>query len=265
MPVNMRIRYQFIRVIWGVLFVGVMVHHADDASKGKSTPPDRSLYLPGKHIYKVSCQPCHGERGRGDGELVTMDWEVFPRDFSTGDFKYRSTPYGKLPTNYDIKRTILQGIAGSAMPTFHDMSDKDLEAVSEYIKYFSRKWRKEEFHADAVLLPSKPEFMESDTGHREAVESGKVLFARNCAPCHGEQGLGNGPAAATLMDSYGHPVRPANLLTPLGCGESEEDLLRTILTGMTGTPMPAFAEALNEEEVWKIVLLISEWRRSKAL
>ena len=71
-------------------------------------------------------------------------------------------------------------------------------------------------------------------------------------------------AAATLMDSYGNSIKPANLLMPLGSGENEKDLLRTILTGMTGTPMPAFAEALNDEEAWQIVLLISDWRRSKA-
>lgn len=261
----MRNRYKFIWVCLGLWCVGMMLSHGDGTPDAKSTPPNRSLYLPGKHIYKVSCQPCHGERGRGDGELVTEDWEVFPRDFSTGDFKYRSTPYGKLPTNTDIKRTILHGIAGSAMPTFHDMQEKDIEAVIEYIKYFSRNWRKEEFHADAVPLPTKPETMQSDGGHQKAVESGKVLFAQNCAPCHGKQGQGDGMAATTLEDSYGQPIRPSNLLMPLGCGETEEDVLRTILTGMTGTPMPAFEEALNEEEAWQIVLLIFDWRRSKAL
>ena len=260
----MRIRYKIIWDWLGLFFVSMMLNQAGDVSEDKSTPPNRSLYLSGKHIYKVSCQPCHGERGRGDGELVTEAWELFPRDFSTGDFKYRSTPYGKLPTNGDIKRTIRRGIAGSAMPTFHDMQDKDIESVTEYIKYFSRNWRKDEFHADAVPLPSKPESMQSDIGRREAVASGKLLFAQNCAPCHGAHGKGDGIAAATLMDSYGNSIKPANLLMPLGCGENEKDLLRTILTGMTGTPMPAFAEALNDEEAWQIVLLISDWRRSKA-
>ena len=259
-------RFHFkINWVWlGVFFAGVILNHAGDVSEDKSTPPDRSLYLPGKHIYKVSCQPCHGERGRGDGELVTGDWEVFPRDFSTGDFKYRSTPYGKLPTNADIRRTILHGIAGSAMPTFHDMQDKDIESVTEYIKYFSRNWRKEDFHSDAVILPPKPESMQTDAGRLEAVESGKVLFAQICAPCHGEHGKGDGIAAGALEDSYGHPIQPANLLLPLGCGESEKDLLRTILTGMTGTPMPSFAEALSDREAWQIVLLISDWRLSNA-
>jgi len=51
-------------------------------------------------------------------------------------------------------------------------------------------------------------------------------------------------------------------LIPLGCGDSEEDMLRTIWTGMSATAMPSFAEALSPKEVWQIVLLISEWRSS---
>ncbi|MBT5927209.1 MAG: c-type cytochrome [Verrucomicrobia bacterium] len=227
-----------------------------------SVPPNRNLYFQGKHVYEVSCLPCHGRRGKGDGELVTQEWEVFPRDLSKGEFKYRSTAYGKLPTNGDLKRTILHGIAGSAMPTFHNMNEKDLSAVIEYIKYFSRKWRQEEAHGSALPLPVKPSDFDLSADHSKILQEGDQLFQQLCAPCHGPQAKGDGPASSSLEDSEGHPLPPANLLIPLGCGDSEEDMLRTIWTGMSATAMPSFAEALSPKEVWQIVLLISEWRSS---
>lgn len=242
--------------------VSVMVCHADD-SLSRSTPPNRAYYLPGKHVYKTSCQPCHGERGKGDGELVTPDWEVFPRDLSKGEFKYRSTPYGKLPTNADIHRTIKHGIAGSAMPTFHNMTERDISVVTEYIKYFSRSWRDASNHANAIPLPPKPNHLESKDQRLEAIAAGKILFTQVCAPCHGEQGEGGGVAAKGMVDSDGNPIQPANLRVPLGCGDRPEDILRTLMTGMTGTPMPAFGEALTPEQAWQIVMLLQTWRHSE--
>jgi cytochrome c oxidase cbb3-type subunit I/II len=208
--------------------------------------------------------PCHGKRGKGDGELVTEDWEVFPRDLSKAEFKYRSTPYGKLPTNDDLKRTVLHGIAGSAMPTFHDMNHKDLAAVVEYIKYFSRDWKKEENHGIALPMPVKPSNLTDYAEKKQSLEEGNRLFQQLCAPCHGIQGKGDGPAANAFEDSDGNPLPPANLRMPLGCGEREEDILRTMLTGMSGTPMPSFEDALSPLEMWQIVTLLTEWRKAPA-
>ena len=236
---------------------------SDLPDQDSSRFPDRSLYFQGKHVYEKSCLPCHGKRGKGDGELVNEEWEVFPRDLSKAEFKYRSTPYGKLPTNEDLKRTVLRGIAGSAMPTFHDMSPKDLGAVVEYIKYFSRKWRIEDNHAKAIRMPGKPLGFASEHDSLKILEEGNQLFQQLCAPCHGPEGMGDGPAASTLKDSDERPLAPANLLMPLGCGDREEDMVRTIMTGMSGTPMPSFSDALSSEEVWKIVMLLVEWRRSQ--
>lgn len=192
----------------------------------KSSLPNRDLYFQGKHVYEISCMPCHGKRGRGDGELVTEDWEVFPRDLSKAEFKYRSTPYGKLPTNEDLKRTVLHGIAGSAMPTFHDMNHKDLGAVIEYIKYFSRIWKKEEAHGVAMRIPAKPSHLADPAEKKKSLEEGNRLFQQLCAPCHGVQGHGDGPAADASEDSDGNLLPPANLRIPLGCGQREEDILR---------------------------------------
>jgi hypothetical protein len=40
---------------------------------------------------------------------------------------------------------------------------------------------------------------------------------------------------------------------PLKGGSTPGDLYRTIATGLDGTPMPAFAEALSAEALWALV------------
>lgn len=69
----------------------------------------------------------------------------------------------------------------------------------------------------------------------------QALFVTNCASCHGETGDGKG---WTELD------RPARSFQDGGFsfGNTPLALFRTISTGIPGTPMPAFASSLSEEE-----------------
>jgi hypothetical protein len=69
------------------------------------------------------------------------------------------------------------------------------------------------------------------------------LFAPLCAPCHGPEGRGDGPAAAL------YTPRPADLARPttFKLGSSTAALNRTLTTGLPGTGMPAFG-ALSPSE-----------------
>ena len=71
---------------------------------------------------------------------------------------------------------------------------------------------------------------------------GMELYARQCAPCHGDGGCGDGPAA-TWLDP--HPWSFQGGLFKIGStidgSPSDADLRRTIERGVPGTSMPAFA------------------------
>lgn len=236
---------------------------ADDNPQASWKPnfPDAEQFSRGSYVYEQNCQVCHGARGDGRGELAET-LQPKPRSFRRGVFKYRSTPPGKLPANDDLSRVIREGLAGTGMGVFGErLSARDLQAVTEYIKSFSRKWRDPKNYAPPVAIPPLPKWWsnpDARTGHATA---GAKLFTATCASCHGEKGDGQGIAAATLLDQWGDPIRPANLLTPLlHSGNQPSDLYRVLMTGIDGTPMVSFANTFSDEQRWEIVAHVVELR-----
>lgn len=84
------------------------------APRAESTEDDKRrelhLYMKGRYLFQKNCVECHGKTGRGNGPWAA-ELEIKPRDFRTGLFKFRTTPYGKLPVNEDLRRTIRGGIS----------------------------------------------------------------------------------------------------------------------------------------------------------
>src|SRR4051794_16351059 len=125
---------------------------------------------------------------------------IKPRSFRTGDFKYRSTPWGKLPTTDDLIHTIRNGRSGTAMGMFTHLTEAETRAVAEYVKTFSRKWRKPENYAAPVEIPPEPVWLREPATLAQHAVDGRRLFLANCAACHGENADGKGAAAAGLKD-----------------------------------------------------------------
>jgi len=91
--------------------------------------------------------------------------------------------------------------------------------------------------AGALDLPTAP--LDTALGH--------TLYTANCASCHGDRGLGDGPAAKGL------PIVPP----PIGSASEIPDLSSTLAynvvsVGISGSPMPAFAN-LSPQQRWNIV------------
>jgi mono/diheme cytochrome c family protein len=68
------------------------------------------------------------------------------------------------------------------------------------------------------------------------VARGSSLFAANCAQCHGDQGLGNGPAAGTMTP------RPRNFSSSNGWtnGYNLAAIYKTVSVGVPNTSMASF-------------------------
>ena len=208
-----------------------------------------SQYLHGKYVFERNCMVCHGPRGDGKGEMAAS-LSPKPRNFRVGLFKFRSTPTGKLPTHEDLRHTIRHGLSGTAMGMFSQLSEEDVDSVIAYVKSFSRRWKKPENYAAAVLVPEQPAWLSEPA----RIEAGKSLFLQHCMSCHGSGGQGDGPAAPSLKDGLGLPARPSDLRQPhLRCGDKPRDLYRVLSTGLDGTPMVSFDSVLKPEQRWEII------------
>ena len=208
----------------------------------------------GREIYKAACMACHGINGDGNGPSAT--WlDPKPRDFTKGLFKWRTTAFGAPPTDADLERVIREGVSGSEMVPFGDiLSKRSRMAVVQYVRSFSPQSSEagpQSVPEPIVKFPLERPFPRT----ADSIAKGKELFAaKGCGACHGAEGDGNGPAGNNLMDAWGHPIRPWNFkLGYYKSGHTDQDLYRTITTGLNGTPMVAFGGATTEEERWQLV------------
>jgi mono/diheme cytochrome c family protein len=92
----------------------------------------------------------------------------------------------------------------------------------------------------------------------------QTRYATWCARCHGEQGDGRGPAAATLVLNGRPPcdftagrfkissARP-------GEAPTDADLERTIAKGLQGTAMPYFGDLLTAEEIRGLAVVVRDF------
>jgi mono/diheme cytochrome c family protein len=202
----------------------------------------------GKTLYAKYCVQCHGEKGDGEG-YATQHLIPRPRDFTTGKFKVRTTPNGALPTHQDLINIIRRGMPYTSMPGWPTLSDSEVSDIAYYLKTFSADF------AVAENVPKPMEFPSGPASTTESIELGKKAYEENgCLKCHGALGRGDGPSASTLTDDLGHPIRAANLTQPwtFRGGPTRDDIFRTMTTGLNGTPMPSFADALTPELRWAI-------------
>jgi cytochrome c oxidase cbb3-type subunit 2 len=221
-----------------------------------SVPRSEEWIAHGKNVYTRRCEGCHGVNGNGNGPAATFMTEQRPRDFTLGQFKFKLTPAG-LPTDGDLLRTITRGVRGTAMPTWHELSEKDRLSVLQYVKYELAVDRSDPAKPHAYFVEEKvrpPLHIEAPPPSQQLVAHGKDLWQQaKCWECHGQTGKGDGEKAAGLRDDAKFPIRPANLtLGQFKSGPAVEDIFRTMSTGLTGTPMPSYRDALPEADRWAL-------------
>ncbi len=82
------------------------------------------------------------------------------------------------------------------------------------------------------------------------ISEGESLYRTHCAACHGEGGAGDGPAAAGLSPT------PADLRWVVRRPMASDDYLMWAIGdggAALGTGMPAFKDALDEADRWRII------------
>jgi mono/diheme cytochrome c family protein len=204
-------------------------------------PPTAAL---GQQVYIQRCAVCHGPDGRGNGPAAPS-LIPRPRDFTLGDFKYKSTLPGQPPTDADLVNIVAQGLQASAMPYWRDLlSDEETSAVVAYIKGLSPVFRVAAPEAIVVPPRVRPDEVSIARGR-------KLFVAQGCVACHGPDGRGG----TMLTDAKGYPVMARDLTAPWtfrGRSDPEAIWLR-LTTGLSPGPMPSYANRTTPEQRWDLV------------
>jgi mono/diheme cytochrome c family protein len=233
-------------------------------------------------VYSKRCVQCHGVTGDGNGEAAKY-LNPRPRDYRRGAFKFKSTSYDARPRRQDLIRTVRQGIVGTSMPTFALLSERDVEAVVDYVLALTHRGELEvelsilaqdfvdvegfneavtendgELIATSienVLLPwndaadyvIRPLTLMPDFSEETVALGREAFLTKGCAKCHGPDGRGK-TQDNVGTDLWGNFANAADLTSGmLHGGQRPIDIYRRVYAGIYGSPMPSFDTALADE------------------
>lgn len=100
-----------------------------------------------------------------------------------------------------------------------------------------------------LAVPAYPtSFFQSPISYTAlSITAGAHLYADKCAACHGKGGRGDGPVVKDAK------ILPADLTTGYLLAQSDGDLFWWISHGRGNGSMPAFADALEENQRWDLI------------
>ena len=106
-----------------------------------------------------------------------------------------------------------------------------------------------------VLVGLAPSFGGRSTACAADREAGKTVYETRCAPCHGADGGGDGPAAAALTP------KPRNFRDPgFWQGRTPSQLRLAVRDGRPGTMMAPFVGVLSDAEIDGVVAYVESLR-----
>jgi mono/diheme cytochrome c family protein len=206
----------------------------------------------GKAVYDRWCAGCHGVDGRGAGPGARAMLPR-PRDFTRALYQVRTTGTGELPTDADIRHIIDVGMPGPARPGWEELlTGRERDDLVAYVKTFSRFFEGAE--------PEPLDFGSAPGSSEERIAEGREAYERlECWQCHGRAGRGDGNRAQTLEDDMDMPVIARDLTRNwlFNGGGTVEDIYRRMRTGLDGTPMATFQDAvesniITDDQLWGI-------------
>ncbi len=233
----------------------------------------------GAAIYIKNCVYCHGDNLDGNGHFANA-FNPRPANFTDPG------TIAMLQEGYLFWR-IAKGGAGlpkesapwnSVMPAWEDrLNEDDIWKVILYL-YDETGYQPRRWETQASLYPHP--LRGDDQGDRwrrglwspaqaEAQQAGdaaagKVVYEKKCSLCHGPDGKGDGPGAATLYPKPRDFTRGLYKIrtTPSGQPPTDTDLFRIITEGMIGTSMPAW-NVLPEKDRWNLVAYLKTFAPDK--
>lgn len=102
-------------------------------------------------------------------------------------------------------------------------------------------------------IPSEYQGWTNPQSGMEAIAAGRLVYEVNCVPCHGDSGFGDGPAGRSLEPA---PVNFHELYPLVG----DDYYYYVIREGVPGTSMVPWKNTLNEDEIYKVIAYVREFK-----
>ena len=205
----------------GLWMLGATVARTQPAAP---TAPTANL-VRGQRVFLQHCAMCHGDHGKGDGELAPA---LFARAGVHVANLTDSIRTGRIDRS-GVRRTVALGGAhtgrSNLMPAWGEqLTARELDDVVGYVAELPRVeesgWPAA-LRASAALPPGTP-------------SAGQSIFLHQCSACHGLEARGDGPLSASLIAQ--RQVHPRNLTdSTYMATKTDHDLFTVISRG--GGPM----------------------------
>ena len=216
------------RQIWLVLLTTLVIVVFWRAPVLAQDPTEEQLEL-GAQLFAENCAVCHGPNGEGRvGAELSKDWPSIRPDLR-------------------VKTAIEEGVPGSPMPAWSQenggpLTDEEIEALTLYILSWETGGLPDlsptPTFTPRPLITPVPD-VEGDPNR------GAVLYAENCAVCHGPNAEGR---VGVALGQDWPAIRP------------DLSIKTAIERGVPGSPMPAWSKAnggpLADEDINDIVAFI---------
>ena len=214
-------------------------------SSGAPTRPrpteTEALRGKGARVYAQRCAACHGKRGDGRG-WVAPSLPIPPRDFTSGVYKLRSTPTGSIPTDEDLFATISRGMHGTPMMSWRGLPEDERWALVGHLKAYSVRFAQER-PAPALAVPAEP-----PSSGAFVVEGARLWGARAMWRVPRRRRRPRAVVSLSRRTRGGTSACETSAGREFMRGSSARDIYLTLRTGMDGTPMGSYAEALTPHE-----------------
>ncbi len=191
--------------------------------------------------YAQNCAVCHGAAGEGIGDNAPLNSDAVRSMSETDLFKVISR--GR-------DGTLMAAWAAEEGGIFSNSQVADLVTLIQNVNWSYVETRV----AELGLTP--PEVIEMEVSDEmlasvaalpggENLTEGLVIYAENCAACHGANGAGT--VIAPAIDSADLRTTP------------EEEIVQLVNTGVPGTLMASWQNILQPEQINTVVDLIYRW------
>jgi cytochrome c oxidase cbb3-type subunit III len=183
-------------------------------------------------LYAENCAGCHGAEGRG-GAAIALNNPV----------------YLAIADDAAIRKVILKGVPGTAMPSFGQsaggmLTDAQIDVITKEIR---SRWSKQGI-LDAATVPSYAPKSIGDA------QRGEVAYKTFCESCHGPGGAGASKGSAITNDSFLALV-------------SDQELRTIVITGRPELGAPDWrgnvpGRPMSDQEVTDVVAWLASHRVS---